>query len=86
MSDVPVEGEQQGLDRRALVKRMAIGAFAVPAIVSFQLDSLARAGTLHEEAPEAHVSEPDGAEPALPESGLPAEAAQAAEAAAREAA
>ena len=49
--NVPIEGEQQGLDRRALVKRMAIGAFAVPAIVSFQLDSLARAGTFTKKPP-----------------------------------
>jgi len=45
VSDPQNEGEQSGLDRRSLVKKMAIGAFAVPAIVSFQLDSLARAGT-----------------------------------------
>lgn len=47
MSDQTVEGEgaQPGLNRRALVQRMAVGAFAMPAIISFQLDSLARAGT-----------------------------------------
>jgi hypothetical protein len=45
VSDANVEGERQGFNRLTLVKKMAVGAFAVPAIVSFQLDSLARAGT-----------------------------------------
>ena len=38
------EGGSDGLDRRAFIKRMAVGAFAIPVIASFQLDSLARAG------------------------------------------
>jgi hypothetical protein len=46
VSDPQIEGDQSGLDRRSLIKKMAVGAFAVPVIVSFQLDSLARAGTL----------------------------------------
>ena len=37
--------EPQGLDRRALVKKLAIGAFTAPVIASFGLDSIARAGT-----------------------------------------
>jgi hypothetical protein len=45
VSDPHIEEGQSGLNRRLLIKRMAVGAFAVPAIVSFQLDSLARAGT-----------------------------------------
>jgi hypothetical protein len=35
----------QGYDRRALVKKLAVGAFAAPVIASFSLDSIARAGT-----------------------------------------
>jgi hypothetical protein len=35
-------------DRRAFVKKMAVvGAFVVPAVVSFKLDSLAQAGIGH---------------------------------------
>jgi hypothetical protein len=34
-----------GLDRRSFMKRMAVGVFIVPAVASFKLDSLARAGT-----------------------------------------
>lgn len=44
MSDPNLEA-QSGFDRRALVTKLAVGAFAVPAIVAFKLDSLARAGT-----------------------------------------
>ena len=51
VSDPHSEAEQSGLDRRSLVKKMAVGAFAVPAIVSFQLDSLARAGTFSTKSP-----------------------------------
>jgi hypothetical protein len=47
VSNQGVEGESSGFNRLTLVKKMAVGAFAVPAIVSFQLDSLARAGTFH---------------------------------------
>ena len=32
-------------DRRSFMRRMAIGGFVIPAIASFKLDSLARAGT-----------------------------------------
>jgi hypothetical protein len=44
VSDWNFEDAQSGLDRRAMVRRLAVGAFAVPAIVAFKLDSLARAG------------------------------------------
>jgi hypothetical protein len=41
-----VEGPMQaGYDRRALVKKLAVGAFSAPVIASFSLDSIARAGT-----------------------------------------
>jgi hypothetical protein len=51
VSDPHIEEGQTEFDRRSLVKKMAVGAFAVPAIVSFQLDSLARAGTFSTKAP-----------------------------------
>jgi hypothetical protein len=54
VSDLDLEGGQPGLDRRALVKKLAVGAFAVPAIVSFQLDSLARAQTFKGESHRNH--------------------------------
>lgn len=46
MSNGNIDDVPSGMDRRALVKKMAVGAFAVPAIASFKLDSLAHAGTL----------------------------------------
>ena len=51
MSDPHIEVEPSGFNRRALIKKMAVGAFAVPAIVSFELDSLARAGTFSSKPP-----------------------------------
>jgi hypothetical protein len=41
------EPEGTGVDRRAFLKRMAVGGFAIPVIATFQLDSLARASGLH---------------------------------------
>ncbi len=46
MSNGDFDGVPTGIDRRTLVKKMAVGAFVVPAIASFKLDSLAHAGTL----------------------------------------
>ncbi len=40
-------GTSSAFDRRSFVKKMAVGAFVVPAVVSFRLDSLAQAGTSH---------------------------------------
>jgi hypothetical protein len=45
MANENVDGAPEGLDRRALVKKLAIGAFTAPVIASFGLDSIARAGT-----------------------------------------
>ena len=48
-SSVPNENVEgvapEGFDRRALVKKLAIGVFTAPVIASFGLDSIARAGT-----------------------------------------
>jgi hypothetical protein len=51
VSDPHNEVEPSGFNRRSLIKKMAVGAFAVPAIVSFELDSLARAGTFSSKPP-----------------------------------
>jgi hypothetical protein len=47
MSDVHPDDEARAFDRRSFVKKAAVGAFAIPAIVSFKLDSLARASGYH---------------------------------------
>lgn len=44
MSDQLAEEHSPTMDRRRLVKKLAVGAFAIPVVVSFKLDSLARAG------------------------------------------
>jgi hypothetical protein len=44
MSELQPNDAPGGFDRRTFVKRTAVGAFAIPAVVSFKLDSLARAG------------------------------------------
>jgi hypothetical protein len=44
VSDREIDAVGEGMNRRALVTKLAVGAFAVPAIVAFKLDSLARAG------------------------------------------
>jgi hypothetical protein len=51
VTDPRSEVEVAGFNRRSLIKKMAVGAFAVPAIVSFELDSLARAGTFSSKPP-----------------------------------
>jgi len=73
VSDRDNDAAQVRLDRRALVTKLAVGAFAVPAIVAFKLDSLARAGGFSHHPrhsdPDCHL--PNGAQPngTLPDSG-----------------
>jgi hypothetical protein len=47
MSEQQPSDATSGFDRRTFVKRAAVGAFAIPAVVSFKLDSLARGGGYH---------------------------------------
>ena len=63
MSDPHIEGEQSRLNRRSLIKKMAVGAFAVPTIVSFQMDSLARAGSTSKKHQDPGQSYPNQCHP-----------------------
>ena len=63
MSDPHIEEEQSRLNRRSLIKKMAVGAFAVPTIVSFQMDSLARAGSFSKKHQEPSHSYPNQCHP-----------------------
>ena len=76
MSDRDNDAAHAGMDRRALVTKLAVGAFAVPAIVAFKLDSLARAGGFskghqreRDQDPDCHL--PNGTQPdgTLPDGG-----------------
>jgi hypothetical protein len=66
---------QGGMNRRALVTKLAVGAFAVPAIVAFKLDSLARAGTFskhHEKkGPDCHMPNGTLANGTMPDGEIP---------------
>jgi len=44
MTDERTGGSEGAFDRRSFMRKAAVGAFVVPAIASFKLDSLARAG------------------------------------------
>jgi hypothetical protein len=61
VSDRDIDAAHAGMNRRALVTKLAVGAFAVPAIVAFKLDSLARAGgfSKHEHEHRDRHSDPD---------------------------
>jgi hypothetical protein len=45
MPDRHSEDASASFDRSELIKKLAVGAFGIPVIASFTLDSLARAGT-----------------------------------------
>jgi hypothetical protein len=67
VSDSDIERANGGIDRRSFVKKLAVGAFAVPVVVSFQLDDLARAGTFHKKPPkDPGHSYPNQTEPNQP--------------------
>jgi hypothetical protein len=51
VTDRDIDTLQASMNRRALVTKLAVGAFAVPAIVAFKLDALARAGTFSKHPP-----------------------------------
>jgi hypothetical protein len=63
VSDPDVDAAQAGMDRRALVTKLAVGAFAVPAIVAFKLDSLARAGGFSNHPRHPDCTQPNGTQP-----------------------
>jgi hypothetical protein len=76
VSDRDIDAAHAGMNRRALVTKLAVGAFAVPAIVAFKLDSLARAGGFSKHPQRDRHSDPDchianGTQPngTLPDSG-----------------
>jgi hypothetical protein len=75
VSDREIEAAHEGMNRRALVTKLAVGAFAVPAIVAFKLDSLARAGgfSKHPRPSDPGCHLPNGTQPngTLPDGGAP---------------
>jgi hypothetical protein len=55
MSEQRLDGESSDLDRGSFLRKFVVGAFAVPAIASFKLDSLARAGTFRDHSHPDHT-------------------------------